>query len=108
MRSAAVEEVFRALWVAREECRGRIASEVVAAWGRRVSVACAADVMESADYNPEDDKRVLWAREVLLAARRRDRACRASAELEALGEFLLGVAAVAEPCGKDLAAGKDD
>lgn len=105
MRSVMVEEVFRALWVAREESRGRIDSEAVLAWGRRVAVACAADVAANPDYTPEADNRVLWTREVLQAARRREPACRASGELEAMVDFLLGVATVPVPCGKDLAAG---
>ncbi len=100
-----VEAFFRALWGAREEARGRIDAEAVPGWGRRMAAVMAADVAACPDYNPEADNRILWAREVLQAARRRDPGCRARGELEAAADFLLGV--THEPCGKDLAAGVD-
>lgn len=102
MRTPAVDDVFRALWAAREQSRGWIARRSVWGWGRRLAKAVYDDLPAHPDYNPEEDNRVLWAREVLQAARRSEPVTRACGELEAAADFLLGL--VPEPCGKDRAA----
>ncbi len=105
--SSPVNLFIQALWAARESAYGRIDAEAVSRWGRSMAHAVHEEVRCNDDYSPEEDGRVLWAREVLAEAGRRERVCRACGELEAVVEFLLGLGGVREPCGKDRAAGED-
>lgn len=103
--SEPVLHLVHALWSVRDSNGGRIESAAVKTWGRLLAEAVQAEARENDSYSPEMDKRVLWAREVIQAAVRGERQCRASAELEATMDFLLEIRH--EPCGKDWAAGVD-
>jgi len=105
MKTGAVAHLVRALWGVRESAHGRLDAEAVTTWGRMLAEAVQAEARANDGYSPEVDRRVLWAREVLQAAWRGEKQCRASAELEANVDFLLGI--THEPCGKDRAAGVD-
>lgn len=101
MITPAVGHCVRALWGVRGS--GRLDGDAVPTWGRMLAEAVQADARAVDSYSPEEDRRVLWAREVLAAALRGETRCRAGVELEATIEYLLGI--TREPCGKDLAAG---
>ena len=103
---SAVESLARALWDVREASHGRIESHAVMTWGRMLAEAVQIEARAQDGYSPEEDSRVLWMREVLQAARRRERDCRAKGELEAAMEYLMD--RMPEPCGKDRAAGVEE
>lgn len=102
----AILHLVRALWAVREDSNGHLDAHAVKTWGRMLAEATQAEARDDSDYSPEVDRRVLWAREVLAAAVRREQRCRASAELEATVEFMLGLTRERELCGRDLAAGE--
>ena len=72
---------------------------------RLLAETVARDVAENEDYDPEADRRVLWAREVLADARARPVGSKpiASAALEACMEVVLLPEMAA--CGRAAAAG---
>lgn len=100
-----VDCTVRALWDVREAGGGRIASGVVKTWGRMLAEAVQAMARAQESYSPEEDHRVLWAREVLQAARQGKVRCQAAGDLEAMTAYLLGVDKERELSGRDLAAG---
>lgn len=105
--NSAVESLARALWDVRAASHGRIDSHAVMTWGRMLAEAVQMEARAQDGYSPEEDGRVLWMREVLAAARRREPRCLASGSLEANVAFLLELPeAVVGVCGKDRAAGE--
>lgn len=97
------------LWEMRERTGGMIDDSLRLLWGRLLAFAVWAKLLVDEGYDPEVDRQVLWAREVLAAAWRGFPGCLASAELEATVAFQLGRReALVEPCGKDRAAGGDE
>ena len=97
----------RELWRLRDVGGGRVQADRAAGLGRELAGVVQQRVAECDSYDPESDVRVLWAREVLAAAHRREPRCLASGNLEASVAFLLGTReAVVELCGKDKAAGE--
>lgn len=98
----ATTSFFNALWEAREKGHGRLDSGMAAMWGRKMAVALAEEVADNPSYNPEEDRRVYWAREVLRAALEQKSLSRANVELEATMKYLRG--STYEKCGKDFAA----
>ena len=90
----------------RAEWFGRIPGWRLLVLGRGLGLAVAQDVGGRAGYDPELDRRVLWAREVLAAARDGSRVCLVSGELEACVEFALGLDGERSRCGKEMAAGE--
>jgi len=71
-------------------------------WASGLYLAAAADVQAHADYDPEEDRRIWWARQVLAAMRAGKPRPRATGELEATVEWLLGE--IPQICGKMRAA----
>lgn len=98
----AVQGFVEDLWGIRG---GRVLHVSVENLGRALAEAVVEDLRESESYDPENDRRVLWAREVIRDMRKRPGFTfpKASPELEACMETMLlpGL----RPCGKDLAAG---
>jgi hypothetical protein len=87
--SPAVVRLALELWEERE------ASPVlrtldVPRWARRLALAVAEDVAAREKYDPEDDARVQWIREILASRRRGDLMPKASGGAEGSCAFLLG------------------
>ena len=59
-------------------------------WARRLALAIAEDVTARPKYDPEDDARVMWMREILAACRRGESIPRASGGAEGSCAYLLG------------------
>lgn len=71
---------------------------------QKLAVAAAADVAECESYDPEEDDRITWLREITAQIRRRPgRWPSSSGDLEFRIQMLLGQWSLT-PCGKDLAA----
>jgi hypothetical protein len=87
------------------ELRGGLDDSRLRSYERMLAEAVQAQCREHDGYDPGDDRRVQWAREVMAAARRGEYKARALAELEALVEYLLGPPKRVL-CGKDLGAGE--
>lgn len=105
---SAVEGLCRTFWEVRGAGGGRIDKARVPSYGRMLAEACHADMQSDPGYDPEEDERVLWAREVLAAARRLEPRSLAGAEKEATAAFMLGTQECVVLCGKDRAAGMTD
>ena len=102
----AVRDFCGMLWRLRAAGFGRIEQWRLLDLGRGLALAVALDVGSRAGYDPEFDRRVLWAREVLAAARDGGRVCLVGGELEACVEFALGMDEERARCGKEMAAGE--
>ena len=105
MNEGTVGQVTLTLWELREE-NPSLSRLDVRQFGRLLAAGVAYDVTSRPDYDPEDDARVAWVREVLAARRRGEPRPRALAEHEACTEVKLGKLKLYEPCGKDRAAGE--
>lgn len=100
-----VEEFAKKTWLARNEGALRGDEYDLA---RGLHSAIALDLHEHPDlkYNPERDARVKWAREIIEAKTvTPSRMPMAAPELEATMRWLM-TGKIAEPCGKDYAAGE--
>ena len=89
MQTPAVVTLALELWEERE-ASPTLRCLRVTEWSRRLAIAIAADVEARATYDPEDDARVLWVREVLAACRAGSHLPRASGGAEGSCAFLLG------------------
>lgn len=100
--SGAVYHFCRALYQLLDE--GSPGREVVSL-ARTLAVATWQEVEASPGYDPESDRRVLWAREMIQLLREGVKP-RLNEALMATAEFLLGIEREERaPCGKELAAG---
>lgn len=83
-----VGEVCRKVW--RMRSSGRLKGDAVRELGRVLALQVAVRVAESAEYSPEDDRRVLWAREALAGAKA-GRVTTGEKDLRPAAGWLLGI-----------------
>ena len=104
MRSPNVQEFCQKLWDLRESAATCLPCG--ATISRMLALAVSDDVLLRPTFDPEEDRRVAWCREVAAARRLRPQARpEARAELEATAAYQLDRQEI-EVTGKDLAAGE--
>lgn len=105
MRSPNVQEFCQRLWDLRESAPACLPCG--ATISRMLALAVGDDVLLTPSYDPEEDRRVAWCREVASARRLRPQARPAArAELEATAAYQLDRLEEPVVTGKDLASGE--
>jgi hypothetical protein len=107
MMTGKVHELCREVWTAREQEKLTADS---AQLSQQMYVAVAVDIADTTDckYDPEEDRRVEWLREVIRLRRMQRREIMPFAETcmeDLMGWMLWGLEAWPMDCGKDKAAG---